>query len=57
MYSLLRKIIQELGKGEVFSTDDFFMLNEKNEYRFVHADLEIAHKWNQQRGKIDCLFI
>ncbi|KAL5249459.1 hypothetical protein ACHWQZ_G018345 [Mnemiopsis leidyi] len=44
-----RKIISELGKGEIFSTDDFFMLNEANEYRFVSADLEIAHKWNQQR--------
>jgi len=36
--------------GQVFSTDDYFCLNEENEYRFDATLLHKAHKWNQRRS-------
>ena len=36
--------------GQVFSTDDYFCLNEKQEYRFNGSLLGKAHQWNQRRS-------
>jgi predicted kinase len=36
--------------GQVFSTDDFFCLNEDDEYRFDGSKLGPAHDWNQRRS-------
>lgn len=36
--------------GQVFSTDDFFCLNDEREYRFDGNKLHQAHKWNQRRS-------
>jgi len=36
--------------GQVFSTDDYFCLNPKQEYKFDSNLLHKAHKWNQRRS-------
>jgi len=37
-------------QGQVFSTDDYFYLNEEQEYRFNASLLGRAHSWNQGRS-------
>jgi adenylate kinase family enzyme len=37
-------------QGQVFSTDDFFCINEEQEYRFDGSQLGPAHQWNQRRS-------
>jgi len=37
-------------QGQVFSTDDFFCLNEEQEYKFDKQKLGKAHTWNQRRS-------
>jgi predicted kinase len=36
--------------GQIFSTDDYFCLNEEQEYRFNGNLLGKAHSWNQRRS-------
>jgi NEDD4-binding protein 2 len=46
---LSKQIIKEHdGKGEIFSTDDYFMKDGK--YVFDGKKLGIAHDWNQKRS-------
>lgn len=37
-------------QGQVFSTDDFFCLNEEQKYKFDKQKLGQAHAWNQRRS-------
>lgn len=41
--------------GQIFSTDDFFCLNEEQEYRFNGSLLGRAHNWNQKRS-LDAMY-
>jgi predicted kinase len=46
--TLAKKIAGQ--QGQVFSTDDYFCLNEDQEYRFDGSQLGKAHAWNQRRS-------
>jgi NEDD4-binding protein 2 len=44
------KAKQLVGNGQIFSTDDYWCMNEKGEYRFNIHKIGEAHKWNQRRS-------
>ena len=44
------KAKQLVGNGQICSTDDYWCMNDENEYRFNIHKLGEAHKWNQRRS-------
>ena len=40
---------QLVGNGQIFSTDDYWYLNDTEEYQFDKTKLGQAHEWNHRR--------